>query len=191
MGTTQPIRKKEDIVRLKRYFLDKKEYRNYALIVVGLNLPIRISDLLNLKWDNVYDVKCQMFYEHIFIREQKTKKMNCLALNRTCQEALLMLKQHVNPTDKGRYIFTSKRCAEHPLSRVSAYLIIHNAANELGMKNISCHSLRKTFGYHAWKEGVHLALIMEIYNHSSINVTRKYLCIEQDDKDQVLYSTEL
>ncbi len=191
MGTTQPIRKKEDILRLKQYFWEREEYRNYAMIVVGLNLPIRISDLLSLKWSHVYNLRYRTFYEHIVICEQKTKKMNCLALNRSCQDALILLKRHTNLTDENQYIFTSKRYPTQPLSRISAYLIISNAAKNLGMVNISCHSLRKTFGYHAWKDGTNLAIIMEIYNHSSINVTRKYLCIEQDDKDQVLYSTEL
>ena len=53
------------------------------------------------------------------------------------------------------------------------------------------NSLRKTFGYHAWKKGVPPALIMSIYNHSSIEITKRYLSIDQDDKDQVFLKMNL
>ena len=111
MGTTQPIRKKEDILRLKQYFWEREEYRNYAMIVVGLNLPIRISDLLSLKWSHVYNLRYRTFYEHIVICEQKTKKMNCLALNRSCQDALILLKRHTNLTDENQFCLSNhKQC---------------------------------------------------------------------------------
>ena len=45
MSTMQPIRDKKDIERLKNYFLEKDEIRNYTLVVMGINLPIRISDM--------------------------------------------------------------------------------------------------------------------------------------------------
>ena len=57
--------------------------------------------------------------------------------------------------------------------------------------NISCHSLRKTFGYHAWKHGIQPALIMNLYNHSSMENTKRYLSIDQDERDSVYLNIEL
>ena len=56
---------------------------------------------------------------------------------------------------------------------------------------VSCHSLRKTFGYHAWRQGVPPVLLMNIYNHSSFQVTKRYLGIEQDDRDRIFKNIEL
>ena len=89
-------------------------------------------------------------------------------------------------------IFNSPRNASQPLSRVQAFRIIKQAVEEIGLEDhISCHSLRKTFGYQAWKEGTEPALLMTVFNHSSYDITKRYLCIDQDDKDQLFMKINL
>lgn len=84
------------------------------------------------------------------------------------------------------YVFKSRNGSNRPISRNRAYCILKNAALLLNLgDDFSCHSMRKTFGYQAWKTGVQPALLMSIYNHSSFNITKKYLSIDQDDKDDV------
>lgn len=185
MGTTQPIRKKTEIEALKNYFLDKNEIRNYVLVVMGLNMPLRISDILSIKWKDVYNEQQGRYLKYLQITEKKTQKRNYMTLNTHVIKALQLLMETQKICTFNRYIFSGNSLGDRPISRVTAYLIIHNAAEYLGIPNIGCHSLRKTFGYHAWKQGVHLALIMSIYNHSSISITKRYLGIEQEDKDNV------
>lgn len=184
MSTTQPIRKINEVNQLKQYFYNKGEIRNYVLITLGVNTALRISDLLQLKWQDVWNFKTQYFREHIIIREQKTDKITNVYLNGQCRECLNELKKAIGKIFPVEYIFKSRVGKNKPIGRNRAYVIIKNASKNLGYeKTISCHSLRKTFGYHAWKQGISPAVIMSIYNHSSMEITKRYLSIEQDDKD--------
>lgn len=87
---------------------------------------------------------------------------------------------------KGNYIFQSRKGENDPITRQQAFRIVREAAAYAGLsESVSCHSLRKTFGYYAWKQGVSPVLLMKIYNHSSFVVTQRYLGIEQEEKDDV------
>lgn len=72
MSTTQPIRNLTQIQELKDYyFRDKPNMRNYALICLDINSALRISDLLELKWKDVYAFPEKHFLTHITIEERK------------------------------------------------------------------------------------------------------------------------
>ncbi len=192
MGTTIPIRSQSDIERLKKYFLERNQYRNYALFVVGINTALRISDLLSLSWKDVYNFGSHTWEKYVNVTEQKTGKQNTILLNRNAKEALALYKSYQNPASGTDKIFCNNRSRSQPISRTQAYAIIRAAcaANNIA-GNISCHSLRKTFGYHAWKQNVPEVLLMNIYNHSSFAITRCYLGIEQEDKDEVFQKLNL
>ncbi|MCI9020669.1 MAG: tyrosine-type recombinase/integrase [Eubacterium sp.] len=189
---TSPIRTKEEIEKMKDYYLTKSHFRDYALFVIGINTALRISDLLRLRWRDVYDAQTRRYKNHIDIYEQKTKKHAVIALNSSCISAFKMLKKKKPFRRDDEFIFCGGKNRYQPLSRNRAYHIIKDAAAASHVEgNISCHSLRKTFGYHAWKMGTPTALIMNIYNHSSIEITKRYLSIYQDDKDALYKSMNL
>ena len=192
MQKTQPIKNRRDIQRLKQYYLDNKQIRNYTLFTLGINTSLRIGDLLTLKWGDVYDFSGGHCLSHIRLTEQKTGKTSLIALNREAVSSLQLLLRTVEPVTKETYIFQSREGGNRPICREQAFHIIKNAAVNLHIDGvISCHSLRKTFGYHAWKNGVPPALIMFIYNHSTIEITKRYLSIDQDDKDTVFLTMNL
>ena len=189
---TTPIKRKEDIHILKNYFLTRHEYRNYALFVMGINTAMRISDLLQLTWKEVYDFGRAQYRNHVCITEQKTSKFSCVAINSSCMEALELLRHHVRPKTEKEFIFCADNNRLRPISRNRAYHIIKKAAIANHIEgNISCHSLRKTLGYQAWMAGNPPALIMNVYNHSSMDITKRYLSIDQDDRDALFHTINL
>lgn len=192
MSTTQPIRDKNMLHRFKNYYLiQEPNPRNYTLIVMGLNTALRINDILHLSWEMVYNQYTHLFRSHILLTEQKTGKESRIPLNREVREVLTYYWENTADEHRG-YLFQSTRSLDNPLSRCQAYRIIRHAAEAVGLEDIiRCHSLRKTFGYHAWKQGIPPALLMNIYNHSSYQITKHYLCIEQDERDEVFYNIKL
>lgn len=192
MGTTQPIRDKNDLKQFMEYYRTRKPNpRNYALVIMGIHTALRISDILGLRWKDVYDFERGCFLTHLYVQEKKTGKRNVIALNPHIEDALCAYR-NLRPSAPDDYIFTKSTDYGTPLCRSQAFRIIKEAAeNVLGDEHISCHSLRKTFGYHAWKQGTPPALLMDIYNHSSYRITKKYLGIEQDERDSVFLQIDI
>ena len=190
MNTAQPIRSIEDLERFKNYYkVQNPNIRNRLLITVGLNTALRISDILSLKWSMVYDFEQMDFKRHIVLTEQKTGKESTIFVNQNIRNVLEEYKQELHtekmPVQKEQYLFRHRN-QNVPISRVQAFRIIKDAAEYCHIPGvICCHSLRKTFGYHAWKQGIQPVLLMNIFNHSSYQITKRYLGIEQDDRDSI------
>ena len=189
MAATEPIRDKRQLKALADHFLKRGEMRNYTLIIMGASTALRIGDLLRLRWADVYDEVHKTFRSHVTIIEKKTKKTKIIALNQQVLHALRLYFPH----RRGDFIFVSNRKEDNAISRVQAWRIIHTAVVAVGVEGkISCHSLRKTWGYHAWtSKEISPVVIMHIYNHSNYEVTRRYLGVAQDDLDRAYLRMEL
>ncbi len=192
MAKTQPIKEPEQITALKEYFYQRGEVRNYAMIVIGLNTSLRISDVLSLRWRDVYNFQTKRYRHHISVLEKKTQKTNIVAINSSIIDVLKLLQAIEKDWEPDTFLFSSRKGDNKPITRNHAFYIIKTASESLGFEeHISCHSLRKTFGYQAWKQGVQPALLMSIYNHSSYEITKRYLGITQDERDQVFMNIAL
>ena len=184
-NATQPIRDKKQVHALINHYLYQGQIRNYTLITMGIYTALRIGDLLRLTWGDVYNFSTKSIRQSITLTESKTNKTKTIALHENCTTALKRHLHTTRPTSRLHPLFENRQSGK-AISRVQAYRIIREASDAVELDvPASCHSLRKTFGYHAWKEGISPAVIMEIYNHSSLSVTRRYLGVSQDDKNEV------
>ena len=192
MSTTEPIRNSNELIQFREYYhIQHPQKRNYALIILGLHSALRISDLLRLKWKDVYDFERNRFRKHLSVIEHKTQKCTSIPLCKDAKNALGQLFEERHP-GKEDYIFSKATDATSPLCRSQAYRIVRAAAEHTTQsEHVSCHSLRKTFGYHAWKQGAQPALLMDIFNHSSYEITKRYLGITQDERDGIFLGIQL
>lgn len=185
MNIVEPIRDKRDIDDIKEHLLEQKLYRDYCLFTVGINIGLRISDLSKLRWDQVFDKKGR-FNEYIDIYEQKTGKFKRFKLNQSARDAISLYLENIDPDMKREYLFNTRSNKDGYMSRKTAERILRREAEYVGLQNIGTHSLRKTFGYHLRKKGVHISVIMRMFNHSSEAITLRYLGLLQDDMDDAM-----
>ena len=74
------------------------------------------------------------------------------------------------------------------ISVTQAYRILKAETEIIGIENFGTHSSRKTWGYWTYKASKYnIALIMTVFNHSSQNITLRYIEIDQKSQDE-LYS---
>ena len=182
MRATQPIRSKKQVSEFLAYFKKQGHNRNWVLAALCLHTALRVSDVLSISTNDVYDFDKRTVRSSITIVEGKTKKNKTVVFHKNLINAL---KAYMPESQPGQPLVLNKLTGK-AISRVQAHRLISEAAKSVGIEeNVSCHSLRKTFGYHAWKEGTSPAIIMEIYNHSSLAVTRRYLGVAQSDMNEV------
>ena len=173
----QPIRNLEKINEMKG-ILKKQSNKNYFLFVFGINLGLRINDILKLK---VSDVKGNT---HISINENKTGKVKLLKINNALHTEINEYTANMKDND---YLFPSRNGRNiKPISRVRAYILLNNAGKQVGLNKIGTHSLRKTFWYHFYKRTNNVALLQEIFNHSSSEETLRYIGINQELMDNAI-----
>lgn len=162
----------------------------FKIFVLGINTGLRISDLLTLKYQDVAEGPNKIL-DIIQIKEKKTSKTKLFYINDSAKKAL---HDYIKETgfDPNRYLFSSRKGNSQPITRVQAYRIINDACAVARVEGaIGMHTLRKTFGYWAYKQGIDIILLMKIFNHSSPSITLRYIGITQEDINNVYISLNL
>lgn len=202
MNTVEPIKKIAHIREMKE-FLKSQSSRNELLFILGINTGLRISDILKLRYEDFmkdkYNIK-----DCVTIQEKKTKKTKKFYLTQIVKDKFTNYVKEIfkdKSYTPGCYIFKSRK-GNGAISREQAYRILNKAGEKIGLVErdannnivsgeIGTHTLRKTFGYHAYTSGVSLSLLMQIFNHSSEAQTLRYIGITEENKKDVYLNLNL
>lgn len=149
--------------------------RDVLIFLIGINTGLRVNDLVRLK---VGDVKDQDVF---MIREGKTNKKREINVG--------MLHKEINNFTARKhadeYLFKSQKGAKS-ITTTQVYRILDDAADFLGRKDVGTHTMRKTFGYHHYKQFKDVAILQEIFNHAAPSITKRYIGIRQDEINESL-----
>ena len=169
-----------DAMNLIRKLAKDGNYKMSLLIALGCFTGLRISDILALTWEQILST------EEFTITEKKTGKRRTLRLNTQLQQHIQECYKHIQPLKVQSHILVSQKGTVFTIQRINVILKEIKKKYRLKVKNFSCHSLRKTFGrqvYNMNSENSELALVklMELFNHSSIAITKRYLGLRQEE----------
>ena len=171
--------------------------RNKMLFLIGINLSLRISDLITLRW-NFFFKEDMAFRDYYKIQPKKTKKTGkfvTLYFNEVVKKTVVEYIKQYPIENMDDFVFKSRK-GNNAISEKSVWKIIVDASAEAGLEgNYGTHSLRKTFGYHVWhnaedKEKA-LVMLMAIFNHSSVAITKKYIGLMNEEIEDVFNSLNL
>ena len=169
-----------DAMNLIRKLAKDDNYKMSLLIAVGCFTGLRISDILALRWRMILDTK------EFSITERKTGKLRTIRLNEELQRHIRDCYEHIKPITIGSPILISQKGTVYSIQRINILLKEIKKKYRLKVGNFSCHSLRKTFGrqvYNMNADNAELALVklMELFNHSSVAITKPYLELRQQE----------
>ncbi|KAF6657264.1 site-specific integrase [Paenibacillus polymyxa] len=172
----QPIRSLEEIQQMKNSLIRYCSYRDYFLFVFGINVGLRMSDILPLRVQDIRDKT------HIRIKEQKTGKFRTIYLNEYLRNEIDKYTASMEPEN---LLFPSRK-GDGYITLTQAYRTLQKAAEISGIKHVGSRTLRKTFGYHHYKKYKNLAILQEFFSHSTPSITKKYIGVPQDEIEDTL-----
>ena len=157
-----------------------KEYRISLLIGCGCFFGLRISDILSLTWSMLLEK------DRFIIIEKKTKKRREIKINSSFQKHIQACFTALQIKDINEKCFISRKRMVYSTQRINVLFKEIKSKYKLKVDHFSTHSMRKTFGRRIVEvagENAEFALIKlsELFNHSDVMTTRRYLGLRNQE----------
>jgi integrase len=164
---------------VRRLYADG-EYRMSLLIGSGAFFGLRISDLLSLSWNDLLSA------DTFVLIEKKTGKRRVVRVNSSFQNHILACYKALGRPNKAQPCFVSRFGTPYSIQYLNRKFKRIKAVYGLQVDHLSTHSLRKTFGRKVVESAgdtseMALIRLSELFNHSNVMTTRRYLGLRQSE----------
>lgn len=171
--------------------------RNKMLFLIGINVGLRASDLIQLRWSYFYknDMAFKDFYVLQPKKTRKTGKFVKIFFNQTVKKAIENYVNDYPIEDLNGYLFKSRK-GDNPITERGLWKIIVDASADANIeKNVGSHSLRKTWARNIYDNAEDkseaLVMLQECLRHSDSLTTLRYIAIMDEEKKDMYQSIEL
>lgn len=164
---------------IRRLYKDG-DYRMSLLIGCGCFFGLRVSDLRKLTWGMLLND------DKFILTEQKTGKRRVVKINSDFQKHIRQCYEALKITNMDEACFLSRKNTVMTTQRINVRLKEIKSKYHVKIDNFSCHSLRKAFGRKVFEssgENAQMALVKlsELFNHSSVTITKIYLGLREQE----------
>lgn len=176
----------KEILRMIKYFngSDYISIRNKMILMIFFDTGIRLSELTNMKLDQIQD--------SYFVIYGKGRKERVVPKNPAVGKFLYKYltareKYFMARNCEDEYVFLSKNGKR--LNNEAIRVFMKEAADAVGVNpnvRVSPHTCRHTFAHQQLKNGLDLYSLSRLLGHESVTVTQRYL--ESIEDAQILTS---
>lgn len=159
--------------------LERDNELKFALLIsTGSYIGLRISDLLQLRWNQLLN------QESFTIIEKKTKKIRRITINQELQ--IILNRLFIQLEAKENDLMFANRFGDKPFSIQYVNSKLKEIFTSYKIRGqYSSHFMRKTLGRRIWEVNKYsdqaLLLLSQLFNHASISTTKIYLGIREQE----------
>lgn len=173
--------------------------RDRLLVVLGLNTGFRVSELLSLRWGQIWRDGEPLPFVEVARRNLKggqsarRKKVRSrrLPINAVAAVAVREYAFAVSGSScpaPEAWVFSSRKRARGVITRRQAHTILARAAVRAGLKEkVAPHGLRRAFGIDAYELTKDVLLVRDLLGHRSVLTTEAYLRRGEDRMHAVVH----
>lgn len=192
-GTTlvRPFYKTSEIKNMMDYFRENNKNKEFLIFILGILLARRIGDTLSLKWSDFYYENGKKKDILDTLIEQKTDKVIKITVGQTvwkyldwyCDVEKINPMEHFKEDILNTNLKSSARTKEQYEKAIKKQAAsfryeLKKAADFNSLKDISTHSMRKTFGYIMHEINQFdpdcLDVLQTILGHANKETTKRY-----------------
>lgn len=149
--------------------LDWYSYRDFLIFSFLFFTGIRVSELCNIKINKIINNSIEII--------GKGAKLRTIYINNYLLSLLKQWNYNYIPISRNKKILTIKQIN----------LIIKKIGIKYFNKNITPHSLRRSYATHLIKKGINIEIIRKILGHANINTTSRYIQYTEDEIKEEIF----
>lgn len=164
MTAIKPIKDKTVLKKVLTGLHEENE-RDQLLFLTCIYSAMKITEILNLKVKDITDNDMKIY-------KGTSSSFKRVSMNKELKQVMQSFIKDKKPYE---YIFKSREGYNEPIRRQTAHKILRQIGEKHNLTDVGPETLRKTFGYHFYKQSEDIGTLSKIYGHKSENETLQYI----------------